>query len=63
MEPNSEPNENEKLPDFFSGKDEIIRENQTNEPFMSRKIGIFTLSLKPHKIGINAINVINALII
>ncbi len=31
MEPNSEPNENEKLPDFFSGKDEIIRENQNSQ--------------------------------
>ena len=31
MEPNSEPNENEKLPDFFSGKDEIIRENQDSQ--------------------------------
>jgi len=31
VEPNSEPNENEKLPDFFSGKDEIIRENQDSQ--------------------------------
>ena len=31
MEPNSEPNENEKLPDFFSDKNEIIRENQDSQ--------------------------------
>ena len=28
MEPDSEPNESKKLPDFFLGKDEFIRENQ-----------------------------------
>ena len=36
--------------------------NQTNEPSISLKIGISTLSLRPHKIGINAIKVIIALI-
>ena len=35
---------------------------QTKDPSISLSIGISTLSLKPHKIGIKAINVIIALI-
>ena len=48
--------------DMIIPPSETTKENQTNEPFMSRKIGKSTLSLNPHKIGIKAINVIIALI-
>ena len=39
----------------------MIKVNQTNEPSISFNIGISTLSLKVQRIGINAINVMSAL--
>ena len=48
--------------EIISPPKDTINENHTKDPSISLSIGISTLSLKPHKMGIKAIKVIIALI-